>query len=429
MKALIMAGGRGARFGEKTKKIPKPMLKIGGLPVLEHQINVLKRYGIKEIIILTHHLSEVIERYFKDGKDFGVKITYFKEKKPLGTTGGIKELEGKLKEDFIVLYGDIMLDMDIAKFLAFHKNKNGAGTLILHPNDHPYDSDLVEIDENQRIAAFHSKPHSDNKYLRNLVSAGLYVISPKILKYIKKGVKADFGKDIFPKIVKKEALYGYNTAEYLKDIGTPARLAEVKKDYQSGKIRRFNSKNKRKAIFIDRDGVINKKVGLLYKIKDFKLLPKVGQALKKINDSEFLAIVITNQPVAARNLCSIEELEEIHKKMEALLGRQEAKLDAIYYCPHHPDKGFPEENPKYKIECSCRKPKIGLVKKAEKDFNIDLKNSYFIGDSFRDILCGKRAGAITIGVRTGDGCRDGKIEPDYFFDNLGQAVNFIINQT
>lgn len=428
VKAIILAGGKGERLGSLVFNIPKPMIKIGNLPLLEHQVNLLKKYGIKEIIILTGYLSEVIEKHFKDGGDFGVKITYFKEKKPLGTTGGLKEIENKLKGDFIVVYGDVMADMDIARLIAFHKEKNSACTLVLHPNDHPQDSDLVETNEDQRIIAFHPKPHSDSKYFRNLVNAGFYVISPKILKYIKKGVKADFGKDIFPKIVKKEALYGYSTAEYLKDMGTPKRLEEVRRDYKNSRIKQFNRNNKRRAIFLDRDGVINEHVGLLHKIEDFKLLSKVAPAIKKINNSEFLAIVITNQPVVARNLCSIKELEEIHKKMETLLGRQGAKLDAIYYCPHHPDKGFTGENPDYKIECDCRKPKIGLIKKAEKDFNINLKGSYIIGDSFRDILCGKNAGLTTIWVRTKNEYKKSEIKPDYFFKNLNQAINFIINK-
>lgn len=427
MQVVVLCGGKATRLYPLTEKIPKSMIKIGGLPILEHQINLLKRYNIKEIIILTGHLSEVIERYFRDGSNFGVNITYFKEEKPLGTTGGIKEIEDKLKEDFIVIYGDIMLNMNIARFLAFHKNKNSVCTLVLHPNDHPYDSDLVEIDSKQRITAVYSKPHRENKYLRNLVNAGLYVMSPKMLKYIKKGVKADFGKDIFPKIIKKEILYGYNTAEYLKDMGTLERIRQVEVDYQSGKIRRFGRNNKRRAIFMDRDGVINKEVGQLYKIEDFKLLPNVAKAVKKINDSEFLAIIITNQSVVARNLCSIEKLKKIHKKMETLLGKERAKLDGIYYCPHHPDKGFPEENPKYKIECNCRKPKIGLIKKAEKDFNIDLKGSYFVGDSFRDVLCGKNASLNTVWIRTKNDYRESKVKPDYFFEDLSKAVNFIIN--
>lgn len=425
--AVILAGGKGKRLWPLTRHIPKPMLKIGEVPLLEHQVNLLKRYGIKEIIILTNYFSKVIEKYFSDGGNFGVKISYFKEKKPLGTTGGLKEIANRLKNDFVVLYGDIMLDIDINRLLAFHKNKKSDCTLVLHPNDHPQDSDLVETNGNQRIIAFHRKPHLDNRYFGNLVSAGLYVLSPKLLKYIRKGVRADFGKDVFQKIVKKEKLYGYLTAEYLKDTGTPQRLAEVRKDYQSGKIKRLNRKNKRKAIFLDRDGVINDAidVGRKIKTKDFRLLPGVAQAIKKINQSEFLAVVITNQPAVAKGLLTIEVLAQIHKKMEGLLGKAGAKLDAIYYCPHHPERGFTGENLSYKIKCNCRKPKIGLIKKSKKDFNIDLKRSYFVGDSFRDILCGKRAGTTTIGVKTGKRCQDGKVKPDYFFKDLNQAVNFI----
>ncbi len=426
MKAIILAGGRGSRLGDLTKEIPKPMIRIGGKPVLEHQIAFLRNYGIKNIIILTGYLSEAIEEYFKHGSKFGVNISYFKEKRPLGTTGGLKEIERELTEDFLLLYGDVMVNMNLKEFISFHKKKRGIGTLTIHPNDHPYDSDLVEIDKDQKIVAFHPKPHQENKYYRNLVNACFYVMSPEILKYIKKGVRADFGKEVFPKIIQKENFYGYNTAEYLKDIGTPERLKEVREDYKNGKIERLNKENKRGAIFLDRDGVINKYVGLLYRTEDFELLPGVGEAIKKINRSEFLAIVITNQPVIARNLCSIEELEEIHKKMETLLGRERAKLDAIYYCPHHPDKGFPEENPKYKIECNCRKPKTGLIERAVNDFNIDLKNSYFIGDSLRDVLCGKNAGVTTIGVKTGQACKDCKIKPDYMFKDLNEAVNFVL---
>lgn len=417
MKALILAGGRGERMGKITRNIPKPMLKINGLPILEHQINLLKRYGLTEVVILTHYLSEVIENYFQDGKKWGVKISYWQEKKPLGTTGGIKEIEDKLKEDFLVIYGDKILDIDLKRLIAFHKNKKGIATLVLHPTDHLYDSDLVEINKDQKIVVIHPKPHVANQYFKNLVNTSVYVVSPRILKYIKKGKKADFGKDIFPKIVKKEKLYGYLSAEYIKDIGTPTRLAQVRNDYKKGKISRLNRKNKRKAIFLDRDGTINKHIEELTKLKDFKLLPQTIEAIKKINNSEFLAVVITNQPVVAKKLCSIHDIEEMHKKMETILAKGGVKLDAIYYCPHHKD---------YDIKCNCRKPAIGLVKKAEKDFNIDLKNSYFIGDSFRDILCARKAGLTSICVKTGHGCRGINVKPDYLFRNLFQAVNFII---
>jgi len=402
------------------------MVKIGDAPLLEHQIRLLKKYGVEQVVLMTGYLSQVIEDYFGDGNRFGVKIDYFREEKPLGTTGGIKELQDELTADFIVFYGDVMANMNLEKLIKFHQAEERACTLVLHPADHPRDSDLVEVDENHRIIRFHSKPHPRGRYFRNLVSAGIYIMSPRILKHIEKDVKADFGRDIFPRIVAKERLYGCITAEYVKDIGTPQRLKQVRNDYANGKIEKLGNENKRPAIFLDRDGVINKKNGLIYQLKDFELLDGAAKAIKKINESPFLSIVVTNQPVIARNLCTIEQLEEIHKKMDTLLGIENAKLDAVYYCPHHPDKGFAEENAAYKIKCRCRKPDIGMIEKAQQEFNIDLCRSFFIGDSFRDVLCGKNADLTTIGLMTGDACKDGDIKPDYLFENLYEAVDFII---
>jgi D,D-heptose 1,7-bisphosphate phosphatase len=425
MKAVILAGGRGTRLKSVDDGIPKPMVKIGSKPVLEHQIDLLRRYEIKDIILLVGYKSEVIIKCFQDGKKFGVNIDYFVEDRPLGTTGGLKEIENILTSDFILLYGDLMLDISLSRLLDFHKSKKGIATLVLHPNDHPYDSDLVEINSERRIVKFHSKPHLPNKYYKNLVNAAVYVFSPEILSHIKRGVKEDFGKDIFPSIVEDENLYGYITAEYIKDIGTVDRLNEVSTDYSSGKIGALNIGRPRRCVFLDRDGVINKKIDQLHKLEDLELLENSASGIRKLNESGYLTIVITNQPAVARGLCTIEQVEEIHKKMETLLGQKHAKLDGIYYCPHHPDKGYPEENPEYKIVCNCRKPKTGMIEQARKEYNIDLKNSFLIGDSYIDILCGKNAGMKTIGVRTGDGCKDCGNEADYYFDDLDKAASCI----
>jgi len=184
---------------------------------------------------------------------------------------------------------------------------------------------------------------------------------------------------------------------------------------------------KKKAVFLDRDGVINKEVALLYKVEDFELMPDAVESVKAINESDFLAIVITNQSVVGKNLCSIARIEEIHEKMRNLFSEKGARIDAIYFCPHYPNKDYVGRNPKYGIECDCRKPKIGMLKKAEKDFCIDLKSSFFIGDSPRDITCGNSAGVTTLGVRTGHGCKTPEVEADYFLDTLRDAVSLILN--
>lgn len=429
MKAVILAGGEGSRLGGVSREIPKPMVSIGDRPILEHQVLLLKRYGIEQILIIIGCLGHVIEEHFGDGRQFGISISYYREPIPLGTTGGVKDCEHLLAKDFILLYGDIMMDMDLGRFVRFHQAKQADASLLLHPNDHPYDSDLAEINTDARIVAFHAKPHSPDRNYQNLVNAAAYVFSPCILEDIEKGTKADFGRDIFPRIFQKRRLYGYNSPEYAKDVGTPERLDAVNRDYARGKIARLNIENPRAAIFLDRDGVINRHVDLLHRIQDFELLPGVGAALRAINLSDYLAIVVTNQPVVARNLCTTDEVDEIHRKMETLLGSEGAFLNGIYYCPHHPHKGYPGENPTYKVDCDCRKPATGLLKQAAKDFGIDLATSCLIGDTARDISTARNAGIQGLAIRSGADYGDDSVVPDAVFDDLAQAVESVLGRS
>ena len=426
MKAVILAGGKGTRLGNLTLEIPKPMLLIGNKPLLHHQVDLLVKYGISDIIIMVNYLKDPIIDYFADGSKFNADITYYEEKEPLGTTGGIKEIEHLLTEDFLVLYGDVMVNMDLNRLISFHVQKKSQCTLVLHPNDHPYDSDLVETTDDGLVVAFHSKPHAGGQWLHNMVNAGVYVMSSAITRFLVKGQKADFGMDVFPLIYNEIPMFGYQTSEYLKDMGTPDRLHKVNQDYESGKIEKSSYEYLQKAVFLDRDGVLNTERSYISKPEELEIFNTVPAAIRKLNNAGFLTVVVTNQSVIARNLCTEDEVRTIHNKMETILGEQGAWLDAVYFCPHHPDKGFPEENPKYKIECDCRKPRIGMFRKAIEKFHIDPRISYMIGDSERDIQAGRNAGCITIGVRTGYGIRKTKLLPDYMFNDLKEAVDFIV---
>jgi len=415
MKVLILAGGKGTRLGKMTESIPKPLIPINGKPVIEYQIELLRKNNLRNITILINHFGDKIKEYFGDGKKWGVHIDYFEETFPLGTAGGIKEMEKRLTEDFLVLYGDLLINVDLKRIIKQHKknksrNKNCIGTLMVHPNNHPYDSDLVEIDEQMKILNFLSKPHPENLIYRNIVNAAVYVLSPTICKYIQKGISSDFGKDIFPSIIRnnKHSLYAYNSPEYLKDMGTPERLLQTGMEVKNGTYKKSVLSIKKPAIFLDRDGVINEEINQLCRVEDFKLIKNADEAIKKINESGYYAVVITNQPMIAKGFCTYEDVIEINKKMETELGKTGTKIDAIYFCPHHPERGFLGENKAYKIKCSCRKPNIGMIKKATKDLNIDLKNSFFIGDSTTDALTAKNAKIRFIGIRTGYGCADQK---------------------
>lgn len=401
-----MAGGKGTRISSIYNDIPKPMIKVNNKPVLEHEVECLREQGFTDILITISHLGHIITDYFGDGslispatnKPFGVNIEYYYEDEPLGNAGALFKIKDKLTEDFLLLNGDLIFDVDFNRFVKYHKEKGGLVTLFTHPNNHPYDSGLLLIDDNNAVTNWYSKEDNRPLYYRNCVNAGLHVVSPVVLEQEIYTAKIDLDRQLLKPLAGSGKLFAYNSPEYVKDMGTPERYQMVCKDFQSGKVHNRNLHNKQKAIFLDRDGTINKYIGFLRNIDDFTLLPGVAQAVKKINESDYLCIVITNQPVIARGEVSIHELNEIHNKMETLLGMEGAYLDAIYYCPHHPHKGYEGERIEYKIECECRKPKPGMLLQAAKDFNIDLGRSWMIGDDDKDIDAGEAAGCKAIKI-------------------------------
>lgn len=392
-KIVIIAGGQGTRIASVNSEIPKAMIPVCGKPIIEHEVELCKRYGFTDFLFIIGHMGGQISSFFGDGSKWGVNIDYFQETQPLGTAGALGYLKNKLTEDFFVLYGDTIADFDMEAMLAFHRQKQADATLFLHPNDHPYDSDIVDLDDDGKVRRFFNKPHKDGFVSRNIVNAALFIFSPKILSQIEVGVKSHIEKNVLPRCLEAGMnLYGYLSFEYIKDMGTPDRYEAVCHDFESGKVTRLNKKNPRPAIFLDRDGTINAEVNLLNKAEQMKLIEGAAEAIKLINKSDYLAIIVTNQPVIARNLCSIEELEYIHATLETMLGKEGAYVNAIYYCPHHPDKGYPEERPEYKIDCDCRKPKPGMLLQAAKNWNVDLAKSFMIGDSDRDLQAGQNAG-------------------------------------
>jgi len=157
-----------------------------------------------------------------------------------------------------------------------------------------------------------------------------------------------------------------------------------------------------KAVFLDRDGTINEYVGFLRRAEELRLIDGAAEAIRKINDSGYLAIVVTNQPVIARGETSFEQLDEIHRKLETLLGHEGAYVDDLFFCPHHPDAGYPGERPEYKIPCECRKPQPGMLLAAAKKYNIDLSKSWMVGDSGRDVQAGQNASCRTALIGDGE---------------------------
>lgn len=403
MKTVIMAGGKGTRISSIASDIPKPMISIGGKPVLEYELEGLRDQGFTDIIITVSHLGNIIMEYFGDGakispvtgKPFGVHIEYFFEKEPLGNAGALFKIKDKLNSDFLLLNADAIFDVDFQRFVDFHKNHGGLVTLFTHPNNHPYDSGLIIADKDGRVEKWLTKEDPRPDYYQNRVNAGLHVVSPQILNVDIGTAKVDLDRQLLKPLAGSGKMFCYDSPEYVKDMGTPERYYSVSKDFKQGRVAAKNLKNKQRAIFLDRDGTINKYVGFLRNIDEFELLDGVADAVRALNEAGYLMIVATNQPVIARGEVSIEELQQIHNKMETLLGEKGAYVDKIYYCPHHPDKGFEGERSEYKIVCNCRKPKPGMLFQAAKEFNIDLAQSWMVGDQKSDIQTGKAAGCHT----------------------------------
>ncbi|MFP4041902.1 MAG: D-glycero-beta-D-manno-heptose 1,7-bisphosphate 7-phosphatase [Bacteroidales bacterium] len=184
----------------------------------------------------------------------------------------------------------------------------------------------------------------------------------------------------------------------------------------------------KKAVFFDRDGVINVEKNFILSPEQMELIEGASEAVRNINESDFLAVLFTNQSAVARNILTINELEKIHQKMKIDLEQTGASFDAIYFCPHHPGLNMKGVNPDFIMDCECRKPKPGMLLQAAKDLDIDLAKSFVIGDADRDIQAGKDAGCTTIGVRTGKNIETFDIQPDYIFDNVLRAVRFILRQ-
>jgi D-glycero-D-manno-heptose 1,7-bisphosphate phosphatase len=406
-----MAGGKGTRIASVNAEVPKPMIPILDKPILEYQLECLRDQGYDDFILVVGHLGHVVQDYFGDGsgispatgKPFGVKIEYVVETEPLGTAGALFLLKEKLGEDFLLLCGDVIFDIDVKRFYDFHKTHGGVATLFTHPNSHPYDSGIIMADDEGKVTNWLHK-EDPRQWYRNRVNAGLHFFSHKIFEQglFQELKKVDLDREVLKPLIPTGQLFVYDSPEYVKDMGTPDRFFAVIEDIRSGKVRGKNLSNPQKCVFLDRDGTLNKLVGFLRDIDELELLPGAAEAVRKINESGYLAILATNQPVIARGEVTFDQLREIHNKLETLLGQEGAYLDAIYFCPHHPHKGYEGEIPELKFDCECRKPKPGMLLQAAKDYHIDLSASYMVGDGEFDVQCGINAGCKSVMITQDD---------------------------
>ena len=427
--AVILAGGKGTRLASRLAGRPKPLVNVEGVPLLQRQIETLAAHGVDDVVLLVNHAADQIEA-FVARTDLPARVTLVDDGAPKGTSGATLASLDRLENRFVVVYGDTLFDLDVAHMVSVHDDAGADATLLLHPNDHPADSDLVEIDGDGWITAFHPYPHGPGVNFRNLVNAAFYVVEKEALaSWVGRFDVGDFAKNLFPAMLAEGArLKGHVSLEYIKDIGTPQRLDAAERQLRRGVVERARRDCRQRAVFIDRDGTLNKLNGHISQPQDLELFPDASAAVKRLNDAEFRVVVVTNQPVIARGECDERGMAAIHAKLETALGLDGAYLDATYYCPHHPDRGFAGEVRELKRDCACRKPGTGMVDDAALALNIDLAQSWVIGDSTSDIAMAERAGLRSVLVATGEGGRDGKwqAQPTLRAANLLEAVDQIL---
>ena len=397
--AVVLCGGTGSRMTAVSAH-PKCLIEVNGKSILELQVASFTDFGVKEVLLLLGHGAlEVIDKISVLENKYNVKISHIVEHVPLGTGGALLNAHSLLQDSFYLAHGDIVMNSDLSGLAKAVAHDGFDIAMMYHPSSHPDDSDLLVIRDHARVGEIVTKPHP--AFLgRGLGNAGLYSFSKRALNeeritFESNTCKMDLDRELLPRLLRsKKSIAAVRNLGFLKDCGTPERLDWISKNWESV----MKTPIRKPAIFFDRDGTLNKLRGFITdpeQIDVFEDAPKVVKELKNLN---FWVIVITNQPVIARGEVTVEGLDEIHGRIEREILRGGGLIDDFFYCPHHPDSGFPNEVRELKISCKCRKPEAGLIEKASAIYPIDIEKSWMIGDSWRDIELARRLGLRSIQI-------------------------------
>ena len=423
--AVILCGGKGTRLGERSRDLPKPMVPVGGVPVLDHIMRCLAQGGVRRFVLSAGHLGRVIADAYSQSPVPGCTVETVVETTPRGTAGALHDLRDILDERFVVAYGDVFMDFDAGALIAAHESHRPACTLLVRASDHPEDSHLVVADEGGRVDEFVHRREPGRRY-RNVANAGVYVLDRRVLGFIPPDRPSDFGADIFPALLGRGELVRTHALEaegYVKDMGTPARLAQVEEfivDRTAAEEARRNPRTLT-TVFLDRDGVLNREVGLIARPEDLTPAAGAGEAVALLNRLGLRCVVVTNQPVIARGLCDEETLKRIHERLREMLAADGGTLAAIYHCPHHPETHH-DEGGKVELRraCRCRKPSPGMIFQASRELGLDLAGAVIVGDRASDIRAGRAAGirTVLVGDEAGRARERADCKPDAEYDSL-----------
>ena len=396
IQVIVLMGGAGTRLGELTRETPKPMIKIHDKPFFEYQLMLMKEAGFRKFLFCTGYHSDDIKIYFGNGEKFGVEINYSFDGPTLrGTCGAVVNALPLLEDKFMLIYGDSFMDVNyfgiVIKFLEGMKHGRPALMTVIE-NHNKWDKSNVLYDGGDTLL-YDKKIQLPEM---NYIDYGISMFAKSIFSELDNNYSGDLAL-IQNKLSVEHKLSAFEVYNRFYEIGTPSSLEE----FTRYAYKRFMSNNR--AVFLDRDGVINKivwnedieQLDSPMRPEELELLPKVTEALKILESKGYLLFIVTNQPGAAKGKTSYLTLCRVNDKLIRLIQSEGINIAGIELCPHHPT-GSENSDEKFLIhKCTCRKPGTGMIDSLCAKFSIDRKNSWMIGDSATDVICGKNAGVKT----------------------------------
>lgn len=373
--AVILAGGEGIRLRPLTLATPKPMIKIQGKPFLEYVIKLLVENKIQDVIILVGYLHEKIEKYFGDGRKFGVKIRYSYSPTETDTGVRIRNVKKMLDDTFLLLYGDNYWPLKLKELLNFYEKAGSPYLVTAYANLDKLTKNNILINQKGVVEIY---DRSRQTLGLNGVDIGFFILRKSIISFIT-GKNPSLEKTTLTNLIKKNKFSGFLTHHQYYSLTDVSRLPAIEKYFR-----------KRKVVFLDRDGVINKKSPKAQYItswREFKFLPKAKKALKLLSKKKYEIYIISNQAGIARGMVTKKQIDFINGRLVNELKKIGVSISGIYICPHGWNEG-----------CFCRKPSPGLFFMAASENNINLYDSYCVGDDDRDTIAGKLAGCKTYSV-------------------------------
>ena len=366
---VILCGGKGTRLGKITKNKPKPLLNIFNKPFIDYLINFYQKYNIEKIYFLAGYQGNKIKKIYDKTTSNFIKFEVLVEKRPLGTGGALYLLKNKIKNNFILINGDSYVEYNFLDFVKIKKNFK-AKLLLVKNKNYKSNNKLINLNLNNKIVSY-------SKSNPGYMNAGVYFFRKEILNNFKKKKFFSLEKEIIHNLILRKKVQGQITKGKFIDIGTVKNFNYANK---------YFFKNKKKAFFIDRDGVLNKDFGYVYKYSNFKWNKGILEFLKFLIKKNFLLFIVTNQSGIGRGYYSEKDFFILHAKIKNYLSKKNIFIDDVYYCPHHPSDALG----KFKKKCKCRKPNNLMIKKIIKKWNISIPLSFMIGDKKTDEECAKK---------------------------------------